>query len=103
MIDLHTTMPLTFHPLHKCDLAWYHQANFQYSAHGTNMVCLVTTKPPSLFPTLCGFHPWVPPLLRVVPSAYIMCYYHGPNFWHSLPQDVFGLKPLYCEVPSQIL
>jgi hypothetical protein len=36
-------------------LACYHNTNFKHFAHGTNLICLDSTKAPSLFPTLVVF------------------------------------------------
>ena len=64
----------------------YNKTFFYYTIHGTNMVFFGTIKPPSLFPTLGGFPPWVPHFLELVPLAHLLCWYDGPNFLLSLPQ-----------------
>jgi hypothetical protein len=38
---------LTFRPWQKHELVCYHNTNFKHYAHGTNFICLDSTKAPS--------------------------------------------------------
>ncbi len=74
----------------------HHSTNFKHFARGKSLICLGTTKPPSLFPTLSGFPPWVSPLLEVVPLACLVCWYNSPNLFGLFASGHFSAQAFCC-------
>ena len=69
---------LTYYLRHKHDFPWYHKATDFIC--GMSMICPGSTTPPYLFPILGNPLLWIPPLLGIIPLAYLLYWYDGPNF-----------------------